>query len=119
MRLMHLRWLFIRSTSFTAITGDVRASVFAAPRQLKWYPTRRATRSPGTMRIEAHRDAHCGVGPNPNVKWLHCTPNHAFELLLEEFLEANGDRLKRQPLQHAANKCMDYQAARFCISHPA
>ena len=50
-------------------------------------------------------------------QWLDRTPNHVFELLLEEFLEANGDRLKRQPLQHAANKCMDYQAARFRISY--
>ena len=57
--------------------------------------------------------------PNPNLQWLDRTPDHAFELLLEEFLEAKGDRLKRQPLQHAAKKCMAYQAARFRISHPA
>ena len=57
------------------------------------------------------------MGRIPTRQWLDCTPNHVFELLLEEFLEANGDRLKRQPLQHAANKCMDYQAARFRISY--
>jgi hypothetical protein len=54
----------------------------------------------------------------PTRQWLDCTPNHVFELWLEEFLEADGDRLKRQPLQHAANKCMDYKAARFRISDP-
>jgi hypothetical protein len=75
--------------------------------------TTTSTRVPGAALCTAE------LGRILTRRWLDGTPDHGFELLLEEFLEAKGDRLKRQPLQHAANKCMGYQAARFCICHPA